>query len=330
MRAIVSTIYGPPDVMRLSELAQPAPQDHEVLVKVHAASVNAADWHMLRGEPRLMRLSMGLRRPRHTVLGADVAGTVVAVGGRVTQLRVGDAVYGDLSAYRWGGFAEYVCAPETALTHKPAALSFEQAAAVPMAACTALQALRDSGGLRAGEQVLINGASGGVGTYAVQIAKALGATVTAVCSPRNVEQARSLGADHVIDYTREDFAAGGARFDLIMAANGSRPLSDYLRALRPGGRYVMAGGSNRQIFESLLRGPLVSLRGRASVRSVLAQPSQRDLQFLGELLADGRVKPVIERRFALEAVPEALRYVEAGHARGKVVISVDAAAAASA
>ena len=315
--------YGGPEVLRLETVAQPAPGPGDVLVHVHAASLNAADAYLLKGEPALLRLSSGLRGPKRPILGADIAGRVAAVGSRVTQFQPGDAVYGDLSRCGCGGFAEYVCAPERALALKPERLSFEQAATVPLAAVTALQGLRAGGPITAGQQVLVHGASGGVGTFAVQLARSFGATVTAVCSTRNVELARSLGADHVVDYTQEDFTQSDRRYDLILVVNGNRPLTAYRHALRPGGRCVVAGGAIPQILTATLLGPALSLAWGITVRNVLAQPSQRDLGFLSGLLDAGEVVPVVDRCFPLRELPEALRYLEAGHARGKVVITME-------
>ena len=324
MKAIVNTEYGSPDVLRLSDVAKPAPQAGEVLVKVHATSLNAADRLILSGKPFIVRLSTGgPRRPKHTILGADVAGVVEAVGPGVTQFQPGDAVYGDLSGVGSGGLAEYVSAPERVWAPLPNGIPFEQAAAVPMAAVTALQALRDKGQLRPGQRVLIHGASGGVGTFAVQIAKALGAEVTAVCSPRNADMARALGADHVIDYTRDDFAQRGERYHIVLAVNGYRPLGDYQRVLAPGGVYVMVGGTMGQIFQALLLGPLFSRRGK--VAAVTAKPDRADLAVVGELLQAGQVRPVIDRCYPLHEAAEAFRYLEREHARGKVVITVASA-----
>jgi NADPH:quinone reductase-like Zn-dependent oxidoreductase len=325
MKAIVMTDYGSPDVLQLQEVAKPTPRDGEVLVHVLAAALNAADWHVMRGEPFPVRLMVGgLLKPKHAMIpGAAVAGRVEAVGKSVTQFQVGDAVFGDLSGCGWSGFAEYVCAREDALVVKPSSISFEQAAAVPLAATTALQGLRDKGQIQSGQQVLIYGASGGVGTFAVQLAKAFGAEVTAVCSTRNVEMVRSLGADHVIDYTRADVTQQGQRYDLILAANGYHSIFAYRRTLRPEGRYVMTGGSNAQMFQAMLLGPVISMTGTRKMGNVLARPSQQDLAFIKELLEGGKVVPVIDRRCLLREVPEAIRYLEAGHARGKVVITVD-------
>lgn len=320
MKAMIYTEYGSPDVLQLKEVATPQPGAGEVLVKVHATGLNAADRYKLSGAPFIARLMIGgPRRPKHTILGADVAGVVEAAGPNVSRFRPGDAVYGDLSGVGSGGLAEYVCAPEGVWALKPAGISFEQAAAVPMAAITALQGLRDKGQLRAGQRVLIHGASGGVGTFAVQIAKALGAEVTAVCSPRNVEMAHALGADHVLDYTREDFAQNKQRYELIFVANGRRPLGDYQRALAPGGIGVVAGGALGQIFQAILLGPIVS--GRGKVTSLSAKPNSADLAAVGELLQAGQVRPVIDRCYPLAETAEAFRYLAKEHARGKVIIT---------
>ncbi|HNT77988.1 MAG TPA: NAD(P)-dependent alcohol dehydrogenase [Anaerolineae bacterium] len=321
MKAIVYEKYGSPDVMRLAEIEKPTPKDNEVLVKIRAASVNAADWHLLTADIFLVRLMMGFVKPKVSILGADVAGQVEAVGRNVTQFQPGDEVFGDLAASGWGSFAEYVAVPESALALKPANLSFEEAAAAPLAGVTALQGLR-KGQIRPGQKVLINGASGGVGTFAVQIAKALGAEVTAVCSTRNVDQARALEADHVIDYTQEDFTQKGQQYDLIFAANGYHPLSAYKRALTPTGSYIMAGGAAKQIFEATLLGPLMSLGGGKKLGNVSASPNRQDLLTLKKMLETGQVRPVIDKRYSLEDTPEALRYLGAGHARGKVVIAL--------
>jgi NADPH:quinone reductase-like Zn-dependent oxidoreductase len=322
MKAAVYTRYGPPDVLKLVEREQPAPADDEVLVKVHAASVNAADWRLLMARPFLARMYNGLLRPRRQVLGADVAGTVEVVGRNVRRFKPGDAVFGDLMRHGWGGFAEYAVAPEDAFASKPAGLSFEEAAALPMAGVTALQGLRDAGGLRPGEKVLVHGASGGVGTFAVQLAKLLGAEVAGVCSTGKVDLVRSLGADHVIDYTREDFTRRGERWDLILAANGDQPIRHYQRALRPGGRYVMAGGSSRQMFEALILGRLIFMGSGKRMAALSAKVNPKDLAYLADLVETGQLKPLIDRRYPLREVPEAIRFVAEGHARGKVVVDV--------
>jgi len=324
MKAVVNHVYGSPDVLKLEEVAKPSPKDDEVLVQVHAASVNAADWHLLRGKPFLVRLVVGgLLKPKNTILGAAVAGQVEAVGSNVTQFHPGDEVFGDVSGSGFGAFAEYVCVPENALALKPTNMTFEEAATIPVAAVTALQGLRDKGQIQPGQKVLINGASGGVGMFAVQIAKAFGAEVTAVCSTRNVDMLGSIGADHVIDYTQEDFTKNGQQYDLILAANGYHSIWAYKRALRSKGRYVLTGGSMAQMYQAMILGPLVSMTGSKKMGNLLAKPNQKDLVFVKELLEEGKVKPVIERRYALSEVPEAVRYVEEGHARGKVVIIVE-------
>jgi NADPH:quinone reductase-like Zn-dependent oxidoreductase len=322
MKAMVYTKYGSPDVLRLQEVEKPTPNANQVLVKVIAASAAASDWRLLRAKPFVVRFMHGLLKPKYKILGADVAGVVEEVGRAVTQFQPGDEVYGDLSESGLGAFAEYVAVPESALAPKPTRLTFEQAAAVPLSAITALQGLRDLGQIRPGQKVLINGASGGVGTYAVQIAKAFGAEVTAVCSTGKLELARSLGADAVIDYTQEDFTQQGEQYDLILAVNGYHPLSAYRRALRPQGIYVMAGGSTRQMFEAILLGPWLSRRGSQKLTNLLAQPNQPDLLVLADLIDAGQVTPVVDRCYPLHEVPEALRYLEKGSARGKVVITV--------
>jgi NADPH:quinone reductase-like Zn-dependent oxidoreductase len=323
MKAIVNTQYGSPDVLQLKEVEKPTPKDNEVLVQVYAASVNAADLHFLRADPFLMRFWSGLLKPKHTILGAAIAGRVEAVGRNAKRFQPGDVVFGDLSDCGRGGFAEYVCASEDALALKPANVTFEQAAAVPLAAVTALQGLRDKGHIQAGQKVLIHGASGGVGTFAVQIAKSFGAEVTAVCSTRNVDAVRSMGADHIIDYTREDFTQSGQLYDLIVAANGNRSISEYKRALSPNGTYVMTGGSEKQVFQAMLLGPWISRTGTKKMGNLMAKPSSKDLGFVKELLEEGLVVPVIERCYPLRETAEALRYLEEGHAQGKVVITVD-------
>jgi len=322
MKAVVYTKYGSPDVLQLKEVEKPTPKDNEVLIRIHAASANAADWHLLRGDPFLLRLGYGLLKPNNTILGADIAGRVEAVGNNVTQFQPGDEVFGDISGCGLGGFAEYVSVPEHAVISKPASMTFEEAAAVPMAAVTALQGLRDKGQIQPGQKVLIHGASGGVGTFAVQIAKAFRAEVTAVCSTRKVDLVRSIGADHVIDYTQEDFTKNGQRYDLILAANGNRSMFEYKRALAPTGRYVVTGGSMAQLFQAMLLGPLLSTAGRQNMGNVLARPNQKDLACMKELLEAGKVIPVIDRCYPLSETAEAIRYLEAGHARGKVVITV--------
>jgi NADPH:quinone reductase-like Zn-dependent oxidoreductase len=323
MKAIVYHNYGSPDVLKLEEVQKPVPQDDQVLVKVHASSVAAGTWHLLRATPFLIRFMSGLLKPKHKILGADVAGRVEAVGKNVTQFQPGDQVFGDLSDCGFGAFAEYVAVPEHALVLKPSNITFEQAATVPVSAVTALMGLRDHGHIQPGQKVLINGASGGVGTFAVQIAKALGAQVTAVCSTSKVALMRSIGADHVIDYKREDFTQNGQRYDLILAANGYHPISAYQRALSPHGIYVTTGGSTTQMFQAMLLGPLLSRNGNQKMGNMLARPNQKDLAFLKELLEAGKIIPVIDRCYPLSEVPEAIRYLEEGHAKGKIVITVE-------
>lgn len=323
MQAISYSKYGSPDVLRLTEAEKPAPKDGEVLVSIRAASLNKADWYQLTGKPMMVRLVTGsLFRPKYAVLGSDIAGVVESVGSNTHSFQPGDEVFGDLSAVGLGGFAAYVAVPEKALARKPSGLTFEQAAALPMAAVTALQGLRDKGGIRAGQKVLIHGASGGVGTFAVQIAKAYGATVTAVCSTRNVEMARSIGADQVIDYKKEDFVQRRQRYDLILAANGDRSLADWKRALSPDGVCVVAGGTMAQIFRAILLGSLVTLGSRQKITNIAAQPNADDLAFIAELAQSGRIKPVIDRCYPLSQTADALRYLDETHPSGKVVISM--------
>ncbi|MEJ2305547.1 MAG: NAD(P)-dependent alcohol dehydrogenase [Anaerolineales bacterium] len=323
MKAIVCTKYGPPDVLRLEEVEKPMPGDDEVLVEVHAASVTYSSLMLIKGEPFVGRLmGLGLLKPKHRISGGDLAGRVVVVGANVKQFQPGDEVYGDLSDCGRGAFAEYVAAPENALALKPANISFEEAAGVPEAALVALQALRDHGQIKPGQKVLINGASGGIGTFAVQIAKYFGAEVTGVCSTRNVDLVRSLGADHVIDYTEEDFTENGQGYELILATAGYRSIFDYRRALSPKGVYVSTGGAMAQTFQALLVGPLISMTGDKKLGAMLVKPNQ-DLDFMREIIEDGKVKPVIDRCYPLSQTTEALRYYADGHSRGKVVISVE-------
>ena len=323
MKAIVCTRYGSPDVLQLREVEKPAPKDDEVLIKVHAASVNAADWHMLTADIFLIRLMTGgLLKPKHTIPGADVAGRVEAVGRSVRQFQPGDEVFG-VAAGSKGGFAEYACAVEDHLALKPSNLSFEAAAAVPMAGLTALQGLRDKGQIQPGQKVLIYGASGGVGTFAVQIAKSFGAEVTAVCSTRNLYMALSIGANQIIDYTKEDFTQNGQRYDLIFAINGFHALSAYQRSLNPRGNYVCVGGTLPQIFQSILLGPLVSRIGGKKMGFMgIAKTNQKDLIYMSELLEAGKVVPVIEKCYSLSEVPAAIHYLTEGHAKGKIVIQI--------
>jgi NADPH:quinone reductase-like Zn-dependent oxidoreductase len=323
MKAIVYTQYGSPDVLQLKEVEKPTPKENELLIKVQAVSLNAADWHLLTADIFLIRLmGMGLTRPKNPILGADIAGRVEAVGSNVKQFQPGDEVFGDIAGWGFGGLAEYVAVAENAVALKPGNLSCEEAAAVPMAAVTALQGLRDKGHLQAGQKVLINGASGGVGTYAVQLAKYFGAEVTAVCSTRNLDQTRRLGADRVIDYSQEDFTRNGQLYDLILAVNGYHPLAHYKRALAPAGTYIMAGGKAAQMFQAMLLGSLLSIGTDKKLGNVSAKSNQKDLLFLKELLEAGKVVPVIDRCYPLNEAAEAFRYLGAGHAHGKVVVTV--------
>jgi NADPH:quinone reductase-like Zn-dependent oxidoreductase len=321
VKAIVQTRYGSPDVLRLEEVDKPVPKDGEVLVRVRAAAVNIGDWHLLRGVPYVIRLGLGLRKPRRAIPGRDIAGHVEVVGGNVEELRPGDEVFGWCS----GAFAEYACPSAKNLLSKPANLTLEQSAAVGDSAFTALAAVRDQGRVQQGQRVLVNGASGGVGTFAVQIAKSLGAHVTAVCSTRNVDMVRALGADHVIDYTKHDFAQPEQRYDVMLDLIGNRSLSDCRRVLAPRGTYVIVGvrdlgrwlGLNRQI-KALLLSPFV----RQRMRVFVVKHTGEDLAVLKELVEGGQVTPVIDRRYELHEVPDALRHQGEGHTRGKIVIGV--------
>jgi NADPH:quinone reductase-like Zn-dependent oxidoreductase len=323
MRAITSTQYGPPDILQFTEVAKPTPKDNEVLIKVRAASLNTLDWRLMRGKPVFARLLIGgLRKPKDGRPGRDVAGQVEAVGGNVARFKPGDEVFGVCP----GACAEYACASEDKLALKPPNISFEAAAAVPVTALTALQGLRDKGLIKPGQKVLVDGASGGVGTFAVQIAKAFGAEVTAVCSTSKMDTARSIGADHCIDYTLEDFTQSGQRYDLIIAANAHHSIFDYRRALVRNGIYVMAGaGGWTQMLQGMLLGPLLSLIGSKKMRFFMANINRKDLALLIDFLADGKVVPVIDRRYPLSDTAEAVRYLEEGHARGKVVITSEPA-----
>jgi NADPH:quinone reductase-like Zn-dependent oxidoreductase len=324
MKGIVHRCYGSPDVVRYEDLAKPTPADDEVLVRVRAASVNPLDWHYLEGTPYLVRIESGFGKPENPRLGVDFAGTVDAVGSKVTRFRPGDAVFGA----KFGSFAEYVTVrEERAIAAKPDNISFEQAASVPIAALTALQALRDKGHIRAGQKVLINGASGGVGTFAVQIAKSFGAEVTGVCSTKNVNLVRSLGADHVIDYTREDFTKGAERYDLIVDNVSTHSVLEYKRVLSPDGNYVMIGSATIGNWFGWLETPIeawvLSPFMSQKFGMMLADLNKGDLAALGTLMQSGKVTPVIDRTYKLSEAAEALRYLEKGHARGKVVLTVE-------
>ena len=321
---MVTTRYGPPDVLQLREIATPVPAEDEVLIKLYASSVNPLDSYMVGGPFFFLPTIGRLLKPKHKIAGADIAGQVQSVGKDVKQFQVGDEVFGGSFGRKGlGGFAEYVCASQDGLARKPANLSFEDAAAVPVAGITALQGLRDHGGIQRGQKVLIDGASGGVGTFAVQIAKSFGAEVTAVCSPRNVNTARSIGADHVIDYTQEDFTQSGLHYDLILGANAHHSIFDYRRALSPGGVFVMVGGGLLRILQAALLDPLLSRVGSKKMRFFIAKMNTKDLVFLKDLLESRTIAPVIDRRYPLSEVAAALRYLQQGHAQGKVVITVE-------
>ena len=318
MKAIVYTKYGPPDVLQLEDIEKPYPRDDEVLVRVHAASLNALDWRPFTFPLIFVRLMRGgLREPKDRSIGGDVAGRVEAVGAAVKQFQPGDEVFG----IGRGSCAEYVCAPEKHLVLKPANLSFEAAAAVPVAALTALKGLRDRGKIQPGQKVVINGAGGGVGTFAVQLAKSFGAEVTAVCGTHNLDMARSIGADHVMDYKQEDFTRSGLRYDLIVAVNGYHPIFHYRRALKPNGICVVLGGSMAQVGQALFLGPLLSRLGPRKFGITMPKANQSNLGFLKELLEAGKVVPVIDRCYPLAETASAIRYLVEGHARGKVIVT---------
>jgi NADPH:quinone reductase-like Zn-dependent oxidoreductase len=314
MKAILWERYGPPEALRMGEVEKPAPEAEEVLVRVLGVSVNPADWHSMRGKPAFSRLTLGLLRPKHQILGVDVAGQVESVGPGVTRFKPGDEVYGNLLDSGYGAFAEFASVSEKAMSLKPANLSFEEAAAIPMAGVTALQGLRHHGALRAGQTVLVNGASGGVGHFGVQIAKSSGAEVTGVTSTRNIDLVRSLGADHVIDYTTTDFTTTGQRYDLILDTIGNRSVGDLRRALAEGGKAAVTG------FTSIGKLMGVSLRGGKDITQVAAHVTTEDLELLSGLIEAGKVRPQIDRRYPFAEIPDAIAYLEQGHARGKVVV----------
>ncbi|UCE25470.1 MAG: NAD(P)-dependent alcohol dehydrogenase [Candidatus Zixiibacteriota bacterium] len=322
MKAIVYERYGTPDVLQLKEVDKPVPGNNEVLIQIHAASINSFDMRHLKADPFLIRFEAGLLKPKKNILGVDIAGVVEAAGNNVSQFQPGDEVFGDICECGCGGFAEYVAVDEQALVLKPAGMTFEQAAAIPMAAVTALKGLRDKGKIKSGQEVLINGATGGVGSFAVQIAKSFGTEVTAVCSTRNLDLVRSLGADHVIDYTKEVFTRSAKQYDLILACNGYHPLLAYKRALKPDGIYVMAGGTMKQIFEPLLLGPLLSMLGNNTLTNISSKPSPEDLKFLTELFEGGQIKPFIDGTYPLNQTADAFWYIEKEHAQGKVIITM--------
>lgn len=321
MQAVVFTEYGSPDVLALREVEKPSPQDDEVLIRVHAASLNDWDFEALRGTPFVNRLIFGLLKPKKQILGSDIAGRVEAVGKKVRRFQPGDEVFGDLSG-EWGGFAEYVCAREDALALKAPGMTFEEAAAIPQAAMLAVQALRDAGHLQPGQKLLINGAGGGVGTFAIQIAKSYGVEVTGVDSPGKLDMLRALGADHVIDYTQEDFTKTGRCYDLILDVKTKRSILDCARALSPNGAYVSVGGSMARLYQALLLWPWISMTTKKSIRFVVLKPN-KDLAYMNELFAAGKVIPVIDGPYKLSEVPEAFRHFGAGRHKGKVVITLE-------
>jgi NADPH:quinone reductase-like Zn-dependent oxidoreductase len=320
MKATVYTKYGPPELLELKEVAKPTPRDDEVLIKVQAASVNRSDWEGLRGKPLYARIG-GLLKPRHQILGSDIAGRVEMAGRNIRRFQPGDEVFGDILP-RMGGFAEYVCARESALALKPASMTFEEVAAIPQAAVIALQGIRDKGQVQPGQKVLISGAGGGAGTFAVQFAKFYGAEVTGVDNPSKLDFMRSLGADHVIDYTREDFTKNGKQYDLILDIVAHRSVFAYKRALISCGSYFLTGGSVATILQILLLGPWISMIESKKMRVLAVRPNLKDMVYITELYEAGKVVPVIDRRYPLSEVPEALRYLGEGRVKGKVVISV--------
>lgn len=322
MQAVVCSKYGNSEALSLKEVDKPIPKEKEVLVKIHASSVNYGNLVLLKGEPYLARLAFGLFKPKYSIPGGDIAGEVESIGTGVKQFQPGDEVFGDLSVYGWGGFAEYVCVPEEALVLKPKNMTFEEAAAVPMAGVTALQALRNKGKIQPGQKVLIYGASGGVGTFAVQLAKSLGAEVTGVCSTRNVEILRLIGADHVIDYQKENFSQSQEKYDLILGVNGGQPLSVYKKALNPHGSFLHVGGSGEQLFQTMLQAPWTSIIGKKKIGNMLQRANRNDLIYVKELLEAGSVKPVIDRKYKLSEIADAFNYFSEGHAQGKVVITI--------
>lgn len=322
MKAYVYREYGEIEqVLKFEEVQKPSPKDDEILVKVYAVSLNKADLYLLKGSPFVVRLGYGMRKPKNPILGADVAGKVEAVGKDVKGFKVGDDVFADLSANGLGGLAEYVSAKENVFVQKPNNMTYQEAAAVPMAGVTALQGLK-LGGIKAGQKVLINGASGGVGTFALQIAKSFGAQVTAVCSTKNVDTARALGADFVIDYSKENFTKNNQQYDLILATNGYHPIADYKRALSTNGVYVCSGGEMKQIFASLLWGGVATVGTQKRISNVSAKPNQQDLMAVKKLIEDNKIKSVIEKNYSFAQTRDAFRHLDEGHASGKLVITI--------
>jgi NADPH:quinone reductase-like Zn-dependent oxidoreductase len=323
MRAIIYTKYGNADVLAAQDVSVPSPKPNEVRIKVQAASINSWDWDLLSGQPFIVRLDGGMRQPKYSTLGADVAGVIDMVGTDVKQLRPGDEVFGDLSGCGWGGFAEYVCAREDALSLKPAEMSYKDAAALPQAGVLALQGLRDAGPLREGQQILLNGAGGGVGTLALQIAKNAGAVVTVVDSREKLELLRSLGADYVMDYKVEDYTRHGRRYDLILDVMGTRSTAAIKRALQPGGTYVMIGGKISRIFQAMLIGVLTNRFSSKKINILYHRPSRADQDALAELYSMGKIVPIIDRIFPLGETPDAMRYYAEGRVMGKVIIAME-------
>ena len=320
MKIVAYDRYGSPDELKVEEIETPSPSGDELLVKVHAASVNAADWHLLRADPFLVRLTEGFSKPKRRVLGMDIAGEVVECGPDAKKFKVGDRVIADLFKFGYGGFAEFKCCSEQAFIHAPSNMSFAEAACLPLAGNTALRVVRDKASVKPGQQVLIHGSGGGVGTYLVQMAKAYGAHVTAVCGPSNVAQSRSIGADEVIDYTQGDALDGAIHYDTIFAVNGSRSLKEYSRAMKPQGTYIMVGGSNSQMFQSLLKGAFYSRKGGKRFTFLDAATNVENIETLVSMVEEGKLETVLDKQFPLEKAADAIRYLETGHARGKVVV----------
>jgi NADPH:quinone reductase-like Zn-dependent oxidoreductase len=322
MKAIICTDYGPTEVLQFKEVAKPIPKDNEILIKVKAASINSWDWDIVRGIPFMNRLGLGLLKPKYKIPGADIAGQVEAIGKNIKQFQTGDEVFGDISGYGWGGYAEYVCVRKNILTLKSASMTFEEAAAIPQAAVMALQALRDKGQIQSGQKVLINGAGGGAGTFAVQIAKSFGAEVTGVDSTEKLDIMRSIGADHVIDYTQEDFMKNGQLYDLIIDVVTYHSIFDYKRVLSSNGIYVMLGGGSwPQVFKTMILGSFLSMLGNKKFAFLVYKPNKSDLNYLKKLFEAGKVKSVIDKCFKLNEVPEAFQYFGEGHVKGKIIIT---------
>ncbi|MBN2739229.1 MAG: NAD(P)-dependent alcohol dehydrogenase [Spirochaetales bacterium] len=323
MKAVIYKKYGPPENLQFVEIDKPLPKENEVLIKVHASSLNAFDWHMLTADIFFVRLFGGLTKPRTPILGADVAGTVEAIGSSVVQFKPGDTVFGDLAMSGNGTLCEYTIAPENRLHKVPKGVSLDDAAAVPMAGVTALQALREQGNISKGKKVLINGASGGVGTFAIQLAKVFEAEVTAVCSTQNQKLAKDLGADFTIDYKKEDFTKNEKKYDIILGVNGYHPLKDYRDSLTDQGVYVAIGGSPKQMSEIRMQGPFFSSKKGKKFTALFTQPKGQDLEFLISLIKEKKIKVVIDKKFKLHEIIEAFHYLGKGHAQGKVIVNVN-------